>query len=85
MFEPTSPKRRDWIGTCLKQIEAAFFWNKPANISSHRVNFSGHIDPDNRKKGLKALKELLQTIVKKWPDVEFMTTRQLGELMSQGK
>ena len=71
VFEPTNGNI-DHVGKALKQVEAAFRWNKPANISSHRVNYCGHIDPQNRRLGLAALKELLQRIVKKWPDVEFM-------------
>jgi len=63
----------------MKQIEAAFLWNKPAIISSHRVNFCGHIDENNRKKGLTSLKQLLDEIVKRWPDVEFMSADELGD------
>jgi hypothetical protein len=62
----------DWVSFTMKQIEAAFFWGKPAIISSHRVNFCGHIDPKNREKGITYLKNLLKQIQKKWPDVEFV-------------
>ena len=81
VFEPTEPSNIDWVETCLKQVEVAFRWNRPAMISSHRVNFCGHIDPENRKIGILALKKLLKNIVKKWPDVEFMTTVELGKLI----
>jgi hypothetical protein len=63
----------------MKQIETAFRWNKPAIISSHRVNYCGHIDPNNREIGLSALKNLLDQIVNKWPDVEFMAADELLE------
>jgi hypothetical protein len=78
VFEPTEDRGLDWVKYAMKQIEAAFRWNKPAIISSHRVNFCGHIDEDNRKKGLLSLKNLLHEIVKKWPDVEFMSADELG-------
>jgi hypothetical protein len=81
VFEPGPLDTLDWVGYCLSQIEIAFTWNKPANISTHRVNFAGHIDPLNRRRGLVMLKELLKAIVTKWPDVEFMTTVELGELI----
>jgi len=74
VFEPND-KNYKGIELTLKQIEAAFRWRKPANISTHRVNFSGGIDPENRTKGLLELKKLLKTIVQKWPDVEFMSSR----------
>ncbi len=82
LFEPTEDRNVDWVPFCLKQVEAAFRWNMPANISSHRVNFCGHIDPENRKRGLQSLKELLQAIVKRWPDVEFMNSGELGQLIT---
>ena len=78
VFEPTEDRGIDWVSYTMKQIETAFYWNKPAIISSHRVNFCGHIDSKNRDKGLAALKTLLQKIVKKWPDVEFMSADELA-------
>jgi hypothetical protein len=85
VFEPTDNRGFDWINYSLKQIETAFFWNKPAIISSHRVNFCGHIDPKNREKGINALGELLKRIVQKWPEVEFMSADQLGDLITKTK
>lgn len=82
VFEPTHNNNFNWVEYCLKQVETAFFWNRPAVISSHRVNFCGHIDPENRKQGLEALKQLLQQIVQKWPEVEFMSTPKLAKLIS---
>lgn len=65
----------------MKQIDAAFRWDKPANISTHRVNFSGGIDPLNRNFGLSELKKLLKAIVRKWPDVEFISSGDALEYM----
>lgn len=81
VFEPND-RNIDWAEFTFKQIQAAFFWGKPAVISSHRVNFCGHIDPENRKKGLGALKMLLQKVVKKYPDVEFVSVDHLLKIMS---
>jgi len=83
VFEPTHPRRKDWVDYTMKQIAAAFRWNRPAIISSHRVNFCGHIDPENRAKGLGALKELLQRIVERWSEVEFMAANELGDLIKK--
>jgi hypothetical protein len=80
-FEPTSSLKTDWIDSCLNEIRVAFLWNKPAVISSHRVNYIGFINPANRDNGLFRLKELLNRILKQWPDVEFMTSDQLGDLL----
>jgi hypothetical protein len=81
VFEPNPFDSIDWVNYCMKQIEIAFMWNKPANISSHRANFAGHIEPSNRDKGLGLLKDLLKKIVNRWPEVEFMTTVELGDLI----
>lgn len=72
----------DWIASCLNEIEIAFRWKKPAVISSHRVNYLGSIRPENRVKGLSALKNLLKRILERWPDAEFMSSYQLGEIIT---
>ncbi len=81
VFEPTEDRGIHWPSYVMKQIEAAFRWNRPAIISSHRVNFCGCIDPKNRKEGLQALKELLGKITQHWPEVEFMSADELGALI----
>lgn len=86
-FEPAAsgyecPKDTDWINNCLKEIEIAFRWHKPATISSHRVNYIGFLHPENREKSLKQLSELLSRMLKRWPDIEFMTSVELGDLIA---
>lgn len=85
VFEPTTNPERDWVNFTFKQVEAAFRMKKPANISSHRVNFCGYIDENNRKVGLTALKQLLDKIVTRWPEVEFISADQLGDIISKEK
>lgn len=79
-FEPSQPGK-DWVDSCLYDIKVAFRWNKPAIISSHRVNYMGSLNPRNRANGLKQLDNLLSSIVRIWPDIEFMTTTQLGNMI----
>lgn len=81
-FEPNMGGK-DWGRNCLKEIEIAFQWHKPAIISSHRVNYIGGLNGSNRKKGLQALEELLSSICKRWPEVEFMTTTEMGRSLFQ--
>lgn len=76
-FEPARDHNIDWVDRCLSEIKIAFRWGKPANIDSHRVNFIGSIYPENRDYTLKELKRLLQEIVKRWPDVEFVNAGQI--------
>lgn len=83
-FEPSQPGK-DWVVNCLSDISIAFKWNKPAVISSHRVNYIGSHKPMNRQNGLKQLSELLNSIVKFWPEVEFKSSEQLGRLILGNK
>lgn len=81
-FEPSLSKAGDPVDDCLSRINIAFRWHKPAIISSHRINFIGSLDEDNRSKNLKLFKQLLTRIINTWPDVIFMTSDQLGDLIS---
>lgn len=81
VFEPTY--RSDSVESTLKDIAMAFRWGKPAIISSHRVNFVGGIEEANRSQGLFSLRELLKQILKKWPEIEFMTSSDLGRLIAK--
>ena len=83
VFEPTVNNGMDWVGFSLDQIESAFRWNRPAILSSHRVNFCGYIDPKNRSMGITALHDLLKKVVTRWPDVEFMSANELGNLITK--
>tara|TARA_R110001606_G_C15400775_1_gene652924 strand:- start:5635 stop:6657 length:1023 start_codon:yes stop_codon:yes gene_type:complete len=79
-FEPSIPGI-DWVGSCLNDISIAFRWQKPAVISTHRVNFTGGLNELNRKNGLAAFRKLARQIISVWPEVEFMTSTELGQLM----
>jgi len=78
VFEPSMFNSVDPVNHCLEDIKTAFRMNKPAIICSHRLNYIGFIDERNRDQNLKLLKSLLLQIIKKWPDVEFMTSDKLG-------
>lgn len=80
-FEPGSDIKSNWVESCLYDIKTAFKWNKPAIISTHRVNYIGGLNIENRRKSLMLLNILLQRIKSQWPDVEFFSSDQLGSLM----
>jgi hypothetical protein len=82
-FEPFLDHTSDWLNICLGKIRTAFNFGKPAIITSHRANFIGFLDPSNRKKNLEQLGLLLSEIVKRWPDVRFVSTDELSELISK--
>jgi hypothetical protein len=62
-------------------MKTAFRWNKPAIIGMHRINFIGSLVRENRELNLVMLKKLITLILKEWPDVEFMTSDELGKLI----
>ncbi len=82
-FEPNQ-HGHDWVGSCLNDISIAFKWYKPAVISSHRVNYIGSLYKNNRDNGLKQLQSLLKKIMATWPDTEFITSAELGEIICNG-
>lgn len=65
------------VSNCLKNVEAAFRMYAPAIISTHRVNFVGGLESEHRDDSLQQLKTLLNEILKRWPDVEFMNGSQM--------
>lgn len=80
-FEPSQFYDKNIVDDCLSRINQAFRWNKAAVICAHRVNFIGSIDSSNTDKNLPMFRELLHRIVKQWPDVEFMSSDQLGKVI----
>lgn len=82
-FEPSTKPDFDFVDDCLNRIRIAFKWGKAANICSHRVNYIGSIHKENTDRNLPELKRLLKEIVKRWPDVEFVTSDQLGEIIEK--
>jgi hypothetical protein len=82
IFEPSLNENKDWISSCLKEINTAFFFNKPAVISSHRLNYIGFIDEKNRNRNLNYLQSLLTGMIQRWPDVEFLNSEELGNILT---
>jgi len=80
-FEPWQGQK-NWVDSCLKEIEISYKWHKPAVISSHRVNYIGVHDIKNRDNSLFQLKRLLKSVQKRWPEVEFMTSQELGRVIA---
>jgi hypothetical protein len=83
-FEPNQTSK-DWIDRCLGDVQTAFSWKKPAVISSHRVNYVGILNKTNRENGLNKLAFLLTALKRNWPNIEFITSNQLGEIISNDK
>jgi hypothetical protein len=77
LFEPSLNTNIDWVSKCMESIDIAFKWGKPAIIGTHRINFSGRLDTEQRDNNLKLLEQLLTKILEKWPDVKFTDSSSL--------
>ena len=84
-FEPSRSNNPDYWKSTFSEVNAAFRMKTPAIISSHRVNYIGAIKKENREKSLEQLNLLLKEIKKKWPDVLFLNSAELGQLIINSK
>lgn len=62
-----------------RQVAAAFSKEKPAVISIHRANFVNAIN-GQRDDHLEVLDNFIRILLTKWPDIEFLSASELGEL-----
>ena len=82
-FEPSSNPTYNWNDDVMKRAASSFFWRKPLIISSHRMNYIGYIDPKNRERNLLKLDRLLKDLLTKWPNIEFMSSSSLNNIISK--
>lgn len=66
----------------LRQIEAAFSQHKPAVISIHRANFTTRVSEESSAWVLE-FEKVLQECLKRWPSLEFMSSRDLGRMYDE--
>lgn len=78
-FEPANAVG-DEVDKALSQIKNAFDAQKIAVFSTHRINYVGGLDENNRTKNLKLLDKLLTGIVSQYPDVEFWSSDKLIDI-----
>lgn len=74
-FEPTTLNTT--VDQAMSQVDKSFHTHKIAVFSTHRINYVCGIDNNNRKKTLDNLDAFLATVIRKYPDVEFMSSDQL--------
>jgi hypothetical protein len=84
LFEPYMDSRDDWRDRTLRDIERAFRFGKPAVICSHRINYVAGMDAAHRDRSLRTLDTILAAIAVRWPEVEFIASDELVELISPG-
>lgn len=80
VFEPNLYDHNS-VDVCLAGVEKAFKNKQPAIMSNHRAAFVGGINIKNRDQGLMALDNLFSKVLEKWPDVQFISSQELINLM----
>jgi hypothetical protein len=81
-FEPSENQGANYVDSVLARIEHVFKCRKPAILGTHRLNYIGFIDPVNSEKNLLMLEQLLKKILIRWPDIEFISSDRLVELIN---
>ena len=84
-FEPYTDRDKDHVDEAMAEIALAFRFRKPAVISSHRINYTSRITSSLRDQSLKQLKTLLNKIVDRWPDVQFINSEDLARNINSRK
>lgn len=80
-FEPSEIYMQNWAKEVINKMKIAFRAKKPAIIQAHRMNFIGFIDKNNRDKNLLLFSEVLKHVKKTWPDIEFVSSDELSDIM----
>ena len=83
VFDPSMDlltHKNDSVNWAKDQIKIAFALRKPIIIDTHRVNYVGGIDENNRIHGIEKLGNLLNWLVQKYPKVRFTSTAELATL-----
>ena len=81
LFEPYMDENTDWANRAINEVAQSFRFNKPAVISTHRINYVSGMSQSHRDGNLKQLDDFLSRLRQRWPDVEFITSDELCDLM----
>ncbi len=84
-FEPSLNPNKDWVDACLAEISKALSRDNVAIICSHRLNYIGSINRDNRDRNLGNLDNLLRKIKQKFPDCLFANSSGLLDQLKNQK
>ena len=88
-FEPSTVLDYDQrflqLNQLKRQSDLAFKFKKPLVISMHRLNFIGRIFERNRIVNLCLLDDYLKWLISNYPDVEFITSVELVQLIKNNE
>lgn len=77
IFDPATTSRETSLNELMKQIKSLFANHKIAIICTHRINYVSGLDERNRNHTLSLLDDFLKGLIEKYPDVEFLSSDKL--------
>lgn len=80
-FEPATNEGGASVEALMSQIDNVFKRRKIAIISTHRINYVSGIDKTNLSHTLKILDGFLSQLLNKYPDIIFISSEKLLELL----
>lgn len=78
VFEPSTNEKESSIDALMKQVDAIFAKQKVSVFSTHRINYVGGINEHNRTHTLELFDLFLVEMLKKHPDIEFLSSDKLA-------
>ena len=81
-FEPATAENESNVGRLIKQVEKVLGQHKIAVFSTHRINYVSGLFEQNRKNTLSLLDGFLKELLKEYPDVEFLSSDRIIELLA---
>lgn len=80
-FEPATNEGGTTSEDLMKQVSKSFANHKISVFSTHRINFVSGIVERNRAHTLRLLDEFLNQLLKNYPDVEFLSSNRLIDIL----
>jgi hypothetical protein len=81
-FEPALSPELDWED-CVRKAATWLDRGMPLIVSTHSINFHSTLAP-YRQKTLPMLRDFLSGLAKRYPDLVYVNTRQLLEMVETG-
>ena len=73
------------VESLMQQVDNTFKKRKLAVFSTHRINYVGGIDEQNRKNTLQLLDDFLTKLLHKYPDVVFLSSDKLIDIFKNNE
>lgn len=80
-FDPATNSNEGTMNVLLQQVENSFSNRKIAVICTHRINYVSGLNEQNRNNTLSLLDVFFKVIIGKYPDVEFLSSDKLLNIL----